>query len=371
MWEPTHSTSITKSHQIAQRIEIQSSMEYRKLGHSDIHVSAIGLGTMTWGEQNTQQQAFEQLDYALDAGVNFIDTAELYSVPPKADTYGATETIIGNWLAQRGQRDRVILASKVAGPSDDLTYMRGECNRFTRDHILNALENSLQRLQTEYLDLYQLHWPDRNTNFFGQLGYQHFEKETATPILETLEVLSEIQQSGKVRYFGLSNETPWGVMQFLQLAKEHNHPMMVSVQNPYNLLNRTFEIGLAEIAHREQQGLLAYSPLAFGTLTGKYLNQQKPANARLTLFDRFSRYNNKEAVSATERYVTLAKLHGISPTQMALAFVTSRSFTTSNIIGATTLEQLKENIESIHLTLNKEVLKGIETIHQQQPNPSP
>lgn len=346
-------------------------MEYRKLGTTDIDVSAICLGTMTWGTQNTQDEAFDQMDYALGQGINFFDTAELYPVPPTADTYGSTEVIIGNWLKERQCRDEIILASKVAGPSADLTYMRNKENHFDHNSIESALEESLKRLQTDYIDLYQLHWPDRNTNYFGQLGYTPAEQEVGTPILETLEILSDIQKSGKVKHFGLSNETPWGAMKFLELAKQHNYPVMVSIQNPYNLLNRTYEIGLAEVSHRENIGMLAYSPLAFGVLSGKYRNGAKPEGARLTLFDRFSRYSNEQANWATEQYLKLAEENNLSPTQMALAFINSRPFTTSNIIGATSVTQLKENIDSININLVDEVLQRIDEIHYKQPNPSP
>lgn len=308
-------------------------MEYRKLGNTDINVSVICLGTMTWGEQNTREQAFEQMDYAVTQGVNFFDTAELYSIPPRAETYGSTEEIIGDWLRQRGQRDKLILASKIAGPGENwLPHIRDGQTRFTRQHIQQALDNSLQRLQTDYLDLYQLHWPDRNTNFFGQLGYQHDAEESFTPLLETLEALEEQRKAGKIRHIGLSNETPWGVMSFLKLAEQHDLPRVVSVQNPYSLLNRTYEVGLAEISCREHCGLLAYSPLGFGVLSGKYLDNNKPAGARLSLFPDYTRYSNPQALTATERYVELAREHNLDPAQMALAYVNSRPFLTSTII---------------------------------------
>lgn len=345
-------------------------MKYSTLGNTDISVSRICLGTMTWGEQNTQAQAFEQLDHALASGINFIDTAEMYPVPPRAETYGATETIIGNWLKARGNRDQVILASKIMSRSGDLNYVRGGANRLNKKHITQAVEDSLSRLQTDYIDLYQLHWPERSANFFGELGYQHNNDDDSTPILETLQVLNELVLSGKIRHIGLSNETPWGAMQFLQLA-EQDLPRVVSIQNPYSLLNRTFEVGLAEIAHREQLGLLAYSPLGFGVLSGKYLNNRKPNQARLTLFDRFTRYTNPLATKATTDYVQLANDHQLDPAQMALAYINGRSFVTSNIIGATNLEQLKSNIQSIDVTLSDSVLEEIEQIHNNIPNPSP
>ena len=347
-------------------------MKYRKLGSTDIDVSLICLGTMTWGEQNNQQQAFEQMDYALTQGVNFFDTAELYAVPPKAETCGRTEEIIGEWFKARGNREQVVLASKIAGPGEDwLPHIRNGRTRFNRQDIVSALDASLRRLQTDYLDLYQLHWPERKTNFFGQLGFEVKEDEHLTPMLETLQVLEEQVQAGKIRHVGLSNETPWGVMQFLQLAQQHKLPRMMSVQNPYSLLNRSYEVGLAEISWRESIGLLAYSPLGMGVLSGKYMGGVQPAGSRLTLFPDYTRYSSSAAVAATEKYVNLARKHGLDPAQMALAYVNSRPFLTSNIIGATTMEQLKSNIESVSVGLSDEVLKGIEAIHKDHPNPSP
>jgi aryl-alcohol dehydrogenase-like predicted oxidoreductase len=344
-------------------------MKYSLL--SNLKVSSICLGTMTWGEQNTEAQAHEQLDYALSQGINFIDTAEMYSVPPRAETYGLTETYIGTWLKKRSDRDKIILATKVAGPGKIANHVRGG-PRLNRENIRKAIEDSLQRLQTDYIDLYQVHWPDRSTNFFGQLGYTHNEDEESTPIEETLAALGELVKEGKIRYVGVSNETPWGVMTYLKLAELHNLPRIVTIQNPYNLLNRTYEVGLAEISHREQVGLLAYSPLAFGVLSGKYLGGARPAGARITLFERFDRYTKNEyAIKATEAYVQLAQKHGLDPAQMALAYVNSRSFLTSNIIGATTMAQLKADIASIDLELDDDVLEAIEAIHQQHPNPCP
>ncbi|RHW22883.1 NADP(H)-dependent aldo-keto reductase [Pseudomonas jilinensis] len=346
-------------------------MQYRPLGRSPLKVSALCLGTMTWGEQNTEKEAFAQIDRARDAGVNFIDTAEMYPVPPRGETYGATETIIGNYFKQHGQRDKWVIASKVAGPGDWLPHIRDGLTRFTREHITNALDASLRRLQTDYIDLYQLHWPDRNTNFFGKLGYEHSADEQFTPIEDTLEVLDEQIKAGKIRHIGLSNETPWGVSRFLQLAESRGWPRIVSVQNPYNLLNRSYEVGLAEISIREKVGLLAYSPLAFGTLTGKYLNGLRPEKARLTLFERFARYTNPEAQKACARYVQLAREHGMDPAQMALAFVTRQPFVTSNIIGATNMDQLNRNLTSINMGLTDKVLESIAAIHRNQPNPAP
>jgi len=347
-------------------------MEYRPLGSSDIQVSALCLGTMTFGEQNSEADGHAQLDRALAAGVNFIDTAEMYPIPPRQQTQGRTETIIGNWLAKRGCRDRVVLATKVAGPGHDwLPYFRGGNNRLDRRNIEQAVDDSLRRLQTDVIDLYQLHWPDRYTNYFGRLGYTHREDPDATPLLETLQVLGDLVQAGKIRHAGLSNETPWGVMRCLALAEQHGLPRMASIQNPYNLLNRSYEIGLAEISHRERIGLLAYSPLGFGVLSGKYLNGARPAKARLTRYESYTRYSNPQAQAATYEYCKLARDHGLDPAQMALAYVTSRPFLTSNIIGATTLKQLDSNLASTGLTLSDEVLADIEAIQQLHPNPSP
>ncbi|MFQ5581862.1 MAG: NADP(H)-dependent aldo-keto reductase [Mariprofundaceae bacterium] len=346
-------------------------MKYRRLGHMDIDVSVIALGTMTWGEQNTQAEAFEQMDYALDQGVNFFDTAELYAIPPRMETYGATETIIGNWFRQTGKRDQVILASKVCGPTAWCPHIRQGRSKLDKKNIVRACENSLKRLQTDYIDLYQVHWPERSANFFGQLGYTPQDDAGATPIEETLTALSGLAQQGKIRHIGISNESPWGVMRYLQAAEDTGLPRIVSIQNPYSLLNRSFEVGLAEIACREKVGLLAYSPLGFGTLSGKYLGGAKPAGARITLFPDYTRYTKPAGIAATESYVELAQEHGLDPAQMALAYVHSRPFLTSTIIGATTMKQLKNNIASIDLNLSEAVLDGIEAIHTAHPNPCP
>ncbi|WP_319380695.1 NADP(H)-dependent aldo-keto reductase [Thiomicrorhabdus sp.] len=348
-------------------------MFYSTLGHTDIKVSRICLGTMTWGEQNTFEDACTQMDYALDQGVNFWDTAELYPVPPKAETYASTESIIGRWFAKTGRRNDVVLASKIAGPGEFVSHIRGGATRFNAKVIEEALNASLQRLRTDYLDLYQLHWPERETNFFGKLGFQQPASvpEDLTPFAETLEALSQQVKAGKIRTIGLSNETAWGTMNFLHLAKTMGLEKIVTVQNPYNLLNRSYEVGLAEVAYREKVGLLAYSPLAFGVLAGKYLDGQRPDKARITLFPRFDRYFNPQADAATRAYVELARQHGLSPVQMALSYVNSRPFVTANIIGATTREQLRENIDSIHVVLNDEVLEGIGQIHQRYTYPAP
>ena len=346
-------------------------MEYNNLGQTDIKVSQICLGTMTWGEQNTEEEAHQQLNYAIESGINFIDVAEMYPVPPREETYGLTESYIGNWLGKRKDRDKIILASKVAAKAEWLPYIRGGQIKLDKKNIVQALEDSLRRLKTDYIDLYQMHWPDRDTNFFGKLAYYHAPEKDGIPIAETLAVLDELVKQGKIRAIGISNETPWGCAEYLRISREKELPRIVSIQNPYNLLNRTFEIGISEFSHREQVGLLAYSPLAFGALSGKYLNNQKPEGARLTLFERFNRYLNPQATKATEAYVNLAKKNDLDPSQMALSYVSSRPFLTSNIIGATSMEQLKMDIESINIELSDDVIKDIESIHEKIPNPAP
>ena len=349
-------------------------MQFKPLADTGILLPEICLGTMTFGEQNTQEEAFKQLDYALDQGLHFWDTAEMYPVPPKPETQGATERIIGNWIASRGGRDKLFLASKIAGPSQGGSHIRDGQTRFGADEISAAIDQSLSRLQTDYIDLYQLHWPQRPTNFFGKLGYgnaEAAEDRAVTDLEETLTALQYEIKNGRIRYIGLSNETPWGTMKFLHLAEKLGLSKFVSVQNPYNLLNRTYEIGMSEIAKYEGVGLLAYSPLAFGYLTGKFRNGARPAKARVTLFSRFSRYSNPESEWAVEQYAQLAEQHGLTLTQLALAFIKQQFFVTSTIIGATNLDQLKENIQAFEVNLSEEVLKGIEAIHRQQPNPAP
>ena len=345
-------------------------MHYQKLGNSELKVSQICLGTMTFGEQNTEAEGHRQLDIALAHGVNFIDTAEMYSIPPRPETYGRTEEIIGHWLDKTGNRNKVVLASKVIGHAEWLPHIRDGKACLDKKNIESAVEQSLKRLQTDYLDLYQVHWPDRKTNFFGKLDYRHPERDTGVAIEETLGALADLVQTGKVRYIGISNETPWGAMTYLRLSEQRKLPRIVSIQNPYNLLNRSFEIGLSEICHREQLGLLAYSPLAFGVLTGKYLDRQ-PANARLTLFPSYRRYSTDNGLAAASAYIALAREHDLSPAQMALAFINSRPFLGSNIIGATTSEQLLENLNSVDITLSDELLAEIEAIHERYPNPCP
>ncbi|MBG0761111.1 aldo/keto reductase [Vibrio cidicii] len=344
-------------------------MRYSKLPHSSLEISKICLGTMTFGEQNTEQDAFDQLDYAVDHGVNFIDTAEMYPVPPKAETQGLTEQFIGNWLNKSGKREKVVLATKVAGPRN-VPYIRDNMS-LNRRHIHTALNDSLQRLQTDYVDLYQLHWPQRQTNCFGQLNYPYPDAQEEVTLIETLEALTELVHAGKVRYIGVSNETPWGVMSLLRLAEKHDLPRIVSIQNPYNLLNRSFEVGLSEISHYEGVQLLAYSPMAFGCLSGKYLNGAKPAGARCSLFERFQRYFTPQGIKATQAYVALAQEAGLDPAQMALAFVNQRPFVAANIIGATSIAQLKANIDSINIDLSDEVLTKIQEIGTTYSNPCP
>ena len=351
-------------------------MEYRPLGRTGLKVSVIGLGTMTWGEQNTQDEAHQQLDFALERGVNLIDVAELYPVPPRAETATRTETIIGHWLTARKNRDQIILATKVTGRSGGLTWLRdGVHPCLSRDHIIMAVEGSLKRLQTDYIDLYQIHWPDRATNFFGQLGFTPPERsldEDSIPIEDQLQTLDDLVRAGKIRFIGLSNETPWGVMRFLELAEKNHWPRAVSIQNPYSLLNRSFEVGLAEVAFRESCGLLAYSPLAFGMLTGKYDGGKQPETGRLTIFgDIFDRYTKPRGRRAAEIYNKIADDHGLIPAQMALAYVNSRPFTTSNLIGATTMKQLETNIESVALTLPEDVIRDIEAAHAEDTYPCP
>ena len=343
-------------------------MKYNKLGTSDLNVSEIALGTMTFGQQNTQADASEQLDSAVEEGVNFIDTAEMYPVPGKAETQGRTEEYVGEWLQQQ-TRDKIILATKVAGPSRGFGWIRNGPKSLDRANILAAIETSLKRLKTDYVDLYQIHWPARNVPMFGGRVYDPGQEHAATTLEEQLTVLSELVKSGKIRYVGLSNETPWGVAEFLKVAERLNLQRIVSIQNSYSLLNRTFETGLHEMCHREQVGLLAYSPLGFGHLTGKYLNDPN-ASGRITLFPQFGqRYLKPHVAEAVAAYVKLATQHGLSPAQMALSFVRSRLLVSSTIIGATTLAQLKENLSCVELS--GEVMKSIEEIHLRYTNPAP
>ena len=344
-------------------------MKYSKLPNTDIEVSKICLGSMTWGQQNTEAEGHEQIDYALDQGVNFIDTAEMYSVPAQPETQGSTEEIIGSWFKKTGRREDVILASKVAGPAEMVSHIRPDLG-YHKKAMEDAIHKSLKRLQTDYIDLYQLHWPERNTNYFGELGYRHdHEEQWEDNIREILENLKHFVLQGKIRYVGLSNETPYGLMRFLEESK-NDLPRVVTVQNPYNLLNRKDEIGLTEICMRENVGLFPYSPLGMGTLSGKHLNGIKE-NTRLSLFPQYKRYTNEQAIKATRKYKELADTYNMSLTQMALAFVNDRPFVTSNIIGATSIEQLKENISSIDVELSNEIISEIDEIHRSIPNPAP
>ena len=345
-------------------------MNYKKLGTTDLDVSTICLGTMTWGEQNTQKEGFEQMDYALDQGINFFDTAELYAIPPKKNTYGKTEEIIGNWFKKKNNRSKVVLATKISGPG--LNWIRGGGNQYNKKNLNEAVNQSLKRLQTDYIDLYQLHWPERKTNYFGKLGYEHNENESWNKFEDILLSLNELIKSGKIRHVGLSNETAWGLSKFLEISKIEKLPKMVSVQNPYNLLNRTYEIGLAETSIREKSGLLVYSPLAFGYLSGKYRNGKLPEGSRMKLFGHhFPRYQSNNATRAIEEYYKISKEQNLDFAKMSIKFCEIQNFVTSTIIGATTMEQLKTNIESVNVNLNNEVIKKINEIHKIYPNPCP
>ena len=352
-------------------------MKKNNLGKTEILVSEICLGTMTWGQQNNEKEAHDQLSYASERGINFIDTAEMYAVPPKKETYGLTEKYIGTWLKNQ-DRSKIILATKIAGRTSNvpsgppgLDWIR-QGPRLNEEHIFQAIENSLKRLNTEYIDLYQIHWPERTVNSFGQLGYIHNPREDDIKIEVTLEALAKAVDKGLIKYVGLSNETPWGVMKFLSVAKEFNLPRVVSIQNPYSLLNRSFEAGLSEIAINEEVGLLPYSPLAGGVLSGKYLNGKKPENARMTIFERMrGRYSNQHAENAVLEYQKIAVKYNLNLTQMAINFVTKQNFVTSNIIWATSITQLEENINSIDCKLNEEVMAEIEKVHKIYTYPCP
>ena len=344
-------------------------MNYKKLGNTDVNVSTICLGTMTWGEQNSQEDAFKQMNYALENGVNFWDTAELYSVPPKKNTYGLTEEIIGNWFSKTKKRDEVVLATKVAGPSRD--YLRNGENSFVGKNLESALNNSLKRLKTEYIDLYQLHWPERNVNNFGKLGYIHKENEWSH-FENVLNHLQKYIDEGKIRYVGLSNETPWGVMNYIHLSKDKNLPRMMSIQNPYSLLNRSYEVGLAEVSIREQIGCLSYSPLASGYLSGKYRNGAMPKGSRIERdYDFWGRYRKPQSENAVEEYYQISKKYNLDMSQMSIKFCEIQYFMTSVIIGATTMDQLKTNIESVKVNLHKDVINEINSIQRKYPNPCP
>ena len=344
-------------------------MEYRKLGTTDLDVSLIGLGTMTWGFQNTEAQGLEQMDYAIEQGINFFDTAEMYAVPPTADTYGTTENIIGSWFASRKNRDKVILASKIAGPG--LPWIR-EGNSIDRENTIKAVDSSLKRLQTDYIDLYQLHWPNRGSYHFGQqwkFAPDFDASAVEANFIEVLETCKELITAGKIRHLGLSNETAWGLTLWLKLAEKLNLPRMASIQNEYSLLNRQFEPDLQEIALSENCGLLAWSPLARGILSGKYLGGARPEGSRLSIETRVEHRDRPQTENAVQAYVDVAKKHQLDPSQMAIAFVNSRPFVTSTLIGATTMEQLKSNIDAINVQLGDDVLEDIELLRQEHPMP--
>jgi len=344
-------------------------MNYKKLGNSDLDVSTICLGTMTWGEQNTPKEAFQQMDFALSEGVNFWDTAELYAVPPRKETYGHTEMIIGDWFEKNKKRDKIILATKVAGPARD--YLRNGENSFVGKNLENALNDSLKRLKTDYIDLYQLHWPERNVNNFGRLGYVHKENDWSQ-FEDVLNELKKYIEKGKIRYVGLSNETPWGVMNYLKLSNDKSLPRMMSIQNPYSLLNRSYEVGLAEVSIREEIGCLSYSPLASGYLSGKYRNRKFPKGSRMERdFDFWTRYRKPNTEKAVEEYYKISKKYDLDMSQMSIKFCEEQEFMTSVIIGATTMEQLKTNIESVKVKLSEEVIKEINNVQKIYPNPCP
>jgi aryl-alcohol dehydrogenase-like predicted oxidoreductase len=345
-------------------------METRRLGTSSLNISAVCLGTMTFGQQNTEAEAHQQLDYALSRGINFIDTAEMYPVPPDAETFARTESIVGSWLKKQ-PRDKIILATKVTGPRRSLKWIRGGPRSLDRANIREAVDGSLKRLKTDYIDLYQLHWPERNVPMFGQYQFNPAQETDAIPILEQLQTLDELVKEGKIRAIGLSNEFAWGIMEFLRHAREHKLPRIASVQNCYNLVNRGFEFSLSEIAFREQLGMLAYSPLAFGLLTGKYLPGGNGVG-RATLFQGFAqRYSKPNVMPACKIYSELAAHHGMSPATLALSFVMHRWFVTSTIIGATSMAQLKENIDAWEKPLSPEIMQQIEAVHLRYMNPAP
>ena len=345
-------------------------MNFKKLGNTDLDVSTICLGTMTWGEQNSKKDAFDQMDYALENDVNFWDTAEIYAIPPKESTYGNTEDIIGDWFTKTKKRDKVILATKISGPGP--SWIRGGGNQYDEKNLNEAVNNSLKRLKTDYIDLYQLHWPERKTNFFGRLGYEHKDSNDWNKFEDILNALDKIIKTGKIRYIGLSNETAWGLSKFLEISKLKKLPRMMSVQNPYSLLNRSYEVGLAEISVREKSGLLAYSPLAFGYLTGKYRNGELPKNSRMQLFgDKFSRYKTENGQLAIEKYFKIAERYNLDLSQLSLKFCELQPFITSVIIGATTMEQLKTDIESVNINLNSEIIDEINEVQKIYPNPCP
>ena len=345
-------------------------MKYTTLPNTDVKVSKICLGTMTFGQQNTEAEGHSQLDFAFEKGINFIDTAEMYSVPARQETYGSTEEIIGTWFKKSGKRDEVVLATKIAGPNPLFTYMRDK-NDFSPASIKFALNQSLKRLQTDYIDLYQLHWPERKTNTFGQRGFKIIEEGWEDNIQQVLETLQGFIQEGKIKNIGVSNETPWGMMRFLEESKKHNLPRISTIQNPYSVVNRSFEVGMSEICYRENVGLLAYSPMAFGVLSGKFLTGESHPNARINLFPQFARYNSENTREATRLYNEIAKDFGLTLTELALAFIEKQPFVTSTIIGATNLQQLEQNINTINVSLSEEIMVEVEKVQNAFPNPAP
>ncbi len=345
-------------------------MKYTTLPNTDVKVSKICLGTMTFGQQNTEAEGHSQLDFSFEKGINFIDTAEMYSVPARQETYGSTEEIIGTWFKKSGKRDEVVLASKIAGPNPLFTYMRDK-NDFSPASIKFALDQSLKRLQTDYIDLYQLHWPERKTNTFGQRGFKIIEEGWEDNIQQVLETLQGFIQEGKIKNIGVSNETPWGMMRFLEESKKHNLPRISTIQNPYSVVNRSFEVGMSEICYRENVGLLAYSPMAFGVLSGKFLTGESHPNARINLFPQFARYNSENTREATRLYNEIAKDFGLTLTELALAFIEKQPFVTSTIIGATNLQQLEQNINTINVSLSEEIMVEVEKVQNAFPNPAP
>lgn len=345
-------------------------MKYTTLPNTDVKVSKICLGTMTFGQQNTEAEGHSQLDFSLEKGINFIDTAEMYSVPARQETYGSTEEIIGTWFKKSGKRDEVVLATKIAGPNPLFTYMRDK-NDFSPASIKFALDQSLKRLQTDYIDLYQLHWPERKTNTFGQRGFKIIEEGWEDNIQQVLETLQGFIQEGKIKNIGVSNETPWGLMRFLEESKKHNLPRISTIQNPYSVVNRSFEVGMSEICYRENVGLLAYSPMAFGVLSGKFLTGESHPNARINLFPQFARYNSENTREATRLYNEIAKDFGLTLTELALAFIEKQPFVTSTIIGATNLQQLEQNINTINVSLSEEIMVEVEKVQNAFPNPAP
>jgi len=345
-------------------------MKYTTLPNTDIKVSTICLGTMTFGQQNTEADGHSQMDYALEKGVNFFDTAEMYSVPARQETYGSTEKIIGTWFKKSGNREKIVLASKIAGPNPNFTYMREKAD-FSPASIKYALENSLKRLQTDYIDLYQMHWPERKTNTFGQRAFKVQDDAWEDNFRAVLETFDELIKEGKIKHIGVSNENAWGMMRFLEESKYQNLPRIKTIQNPYNLLNRLFEIGSAEVALHENVGLLAYSPLAFGVLTGKFFTGEKHPNARINLFPQYTRYNSDQSRQAAQLYQEIAQKNGLTFTELAMGFVLQQPFLTSAIIGATTMEQLKENIGTVDIVLSKEILAEIDKVQAIIPDPAP